>query len=261
MSIFQTELKSFLKTQSPDITSNHEGPFISFFDPTRNVSVQAVDIATFNSTPLPSDYFIQQIDQQAALGIRVVFCWEDLWIKKRSIIKSRIQSLYGNSRSIHGRQCTIKKVSRDEMGQFLHENHLLGNAKGKYNLGLYRENVLVAVAVFARSVPVQRQGITYKSHEMIRFCSLCGHYVQGGLSKLLKVFIEMKNPDDIYTVVDRDWSDGEAFRKLGFIETGTSLSHTFWLDNDLHRIREKPFDGAKKVANAGNIQLLLPLKP
>lgn len=260
MSTFSEQVLSCLQSFTSAVTVDRKGIFEMFKDTDRQLIIQAVDVDIFNSIALPNDYFSQQIEQHASHGERIVHCWEDLWNNKTPIINSRLQSLLGNSRAIHGRQCRIKRVPADLMSSFLQANHLLGNARGKYNLGLYHGDDLVAVALFARSVPVQRNGHTYHSHEMIRFCSLRGHYVQGGLSKLLKAFIDREKPDDIYTVVDRDWSDGEAFIKLGFKQTGISSPLTFWLDANGDRTRKKPFEEAKQVTNAGNRQLLLSLK-
>lgn len=45
----------------------------------------------------------------------------------------------------------------------------------------------------------------HRSHELIRFCSRCDGVVVGGISKLLAAFVRDVHPDDIITVLDRDW--------------------------------------------------------
>lgn len=56
----------------------------------------------------------------------------------------------------------------------------------------------------------------YRSYELIRFCSVLGSTVIGGLDKLLQHFIRHHHPDDIMTYADRDWGEGKAYLSIGF---------------------------------------------
>jgi hypothetical protein len=56
-----------------------------------------------------------------------------------------------------------------------------------------------------------------RSHELIRYCSRRGESVVGGISKLVAAFAAEAEPDDIVTVVDRDWSNTDGWRGLGFV--------------------------------------------
>jgi hypothetical protein len=38
------------------------------------------------------------------------------------------------------------------------------------------------------------------------------------MGKLLKAFIDEMHPDDIMSYADASWSNGDAYRKLGFTE-------------------------------------------
>lgn len=142
--------------------------------------------------------------------------WADEWENKKSIILSRLQSLAGSTTRVFGRNTKVLRVHQPEADVFLDQNHLKGSAKGKYKLALQWKDKLVAVAVFSKGLTVERQGEQLESFQLIRHCNLLNHTVVGGLSKLIKHFIELVHPDDIMTYAESGLSDGDVFEKLGF---------------------------------------------
>ena len=142
--------------------------------------------------------------------------WADEWKIKKSIILSRLHSLSGSTTRVFGRNTKVLRIHQPEADVFLDQNHLKGSAKGKYKLALQWKGKLVAVAVFSKGLTVERQGQQLESFQLIRHCNLLNHTVVGGLSKLLKHFIELVKPDDIMTYAESGLSDGDVFEKLGF---------------------------------------------
>lgn len=261
MTSFTDDLRQFLENlDDSGEFSDADHPFPRWTSKSGKLIIQIITLARYNELSPPDDIFIKQCEAAKVNKKQIIHCWEDQWQTRHEIMMSRLESVFGKSAAIHGRSCRIDQPDNAELEVFLRENHLLGPAKGKYKLGLYHREQLVSVALFARSVPVQRNGITYQSHEMIRYCSLKNTYVQGGLSKLIKAFRRMVSPDDIYTVADRDWSEGESFQSLGFRVLGFTPPMRFWLDADLERHRTPPFPEARHVVNAGNVKLLMNLR-
>ena len=142
--------------------------------------------------------------------------WEDEWMLKTDIVLSRLLSLLGSTRRIYGRNTKVIQIHQPEADQFLNKNHLKGAAKGKLKLALTRKGQLAAVAVFSKGVSIDRGGEKFQSFELIRHCNALNTTVVGGLSKLIKHFIEIANPDDLMTYAESGLSDGEVFEKLGF---------------------------------------------
>jgi hypothetical protein len=163
---------------------------------------------------------------------KLIRLWEDEYFSHRHIIESRILSLIGVSRSIYARETIVGEISREELDKFLVINHLNSPVTAKHRYGLYHQQNLVAVAAFSRSCPIQSGGITYKSHELIRYCSLLNTTVVGGLSKLISHFEHDKKPEHLMTYVDKEWSDGGAYKKLGFKSVMTTPPQKFWLAPD-----------------------------
>lgn len=185
----------------------------------------------------------------------VVFVWEDRWRHQKDIILSRIASFLNLSEKVHGRQTKVVSVTKPEMKKFLEENHMHGYTPGKFNYGLTLKGDLVAAAVFGRGVTINRAFGPSVSHELIRFCYKNHIHVRGGLTKLLQRFIRDAQPGDIYTAVDREWSRGEGFLRLGFEIMGYTDPIPFWINSSGLRFRIQVPDSLC-VYNAGNVKLL-----
>ena len=191
--------------------------------------------------------------------------WEDQWIEKRPIIESRILSVLGKTQRIHGRETKVIKLTQPEANQFLNQNHLLGTTTAKTKLGLIQKDNVVAVATFSKPTKMDRNGVYYQSYEMIRYCTLNGFTVVGGLSKLISHFIGLVKPDDIMTYVDREWSKGKGYEKLGFKMVEQTPPQEFWIDpkemvrHSTMQIKAVP-PGSIRIQNAGSYKFIRFLK-
>ena len=119
---------------------------------------------------------------------------------------------------------------------------------------------LIALATFSggRTMKIgERAGS--RSFELIRFATLKGYVVVGGMDKLLKAFIEEYQPDDIMSYADRDWSDGRSYEKLGFTKIENSIPQSFLIN--LKTLERLPVNGLiddnhLKIFNAGSIKYI-----
>lgn len=159
---------------------------------------------------------------QAAFGSKrtIIHLHEDVWRTKEDIVKARILARLGRLRSRHfGRKTVARRIGRDLYMPFLEANHLWGATRAKFGFGLFDKtnDDLLAVATFSSRRHVVRNGRKHRSHELIRTCSRRDGHVVGGISKLIRAFVRDQSPDDIVTVVDRDWGPGSSsWHGLGF---------------------------------------------
>ena len=75
---------------------------------------------------------------------------------------------------------------------------------------------LVAVAEFSNLRNLDLDGTRSRSCQWIRYASLPGVRVEGGMGKVLGGLLKDADPDDVMTYADLEWSDGRAYRALGF---------------------------------------------
>lgn len=158
-----------------------------------------------------------------------IILWEDIWLKKPDLVKARLLSLLNRNKSISARDTKIVSLDKPTLDTFLNANHLMGSAKVKYKYGLYYKGVLVAAASLSGIKTYYREHGPCQSTELVRYASLSGVNVLGGLSKLLEHFIQTQQPDDIMTYADREWSDGGVYDTLGFLLVEQTPAQEFWI--------------------------------
>lgn len=142
-------------------------------------------------------------------GLRLIQFREDELYNKLDIIKSIINNIYRKSIRIYARKTTIAIVPELEAKRFLLDNHLMGYTSATH-IGLYCDKKLILIMSI-------RHYVHYIKIE--RFCSLLGHNVVGGFSKLLK-YIENNykgNARAIHNWVDLRYGTGDHLLNKGFI--------------------------------------------
>ena len=153
-------------------------------------------------------------------GIQLIHIFENEWRDKRDIIKSILLSKMNKyDVKLYGRKCQLKEIDTKVKNSFLSKNHLQGADTSKIKIGLFYDNILVAVMTFGKRKITGAKKITW---EMFRYASKLNHCVVGGASKLFKYFLTnyITDNDQIKTYADRRFSNGNLYKTLGF-----KLSH------------------------------------
>lgn len=185
------------------------------------------------------NYHLNKTLECESKGIRLIHIFENEWLNKQEIVKSKIQHLLKiNKIGISARKCYIKEISSKISNQFLEKYHIQGKDKSKIRLGLYHKDELVAVMSFSK----QRIALGIKNncnnnnYELIRFCTGDKNVIGAG-GRLLSYFIKNYSPDKIITYADRRYSNSTAFYdKIGFkfIKSTTPGYWYFNKSNTLH---------------------------
>jgi len=160
------------------------------------------------------------------VGYKHITLYEDEWRTKNELIISRLLVNLGKSRTIFARNCEVRTIDNHTAKTFLNCNHLLGHTSASYYYALYEvkgnkssaviPNEPVAVASFSSPRPMNRDGEVISSYEWVRYASRRGVRVAGGMGKLLNYFVNEQSPQEIMSYADRDWSEGDVYKKLGF---------------------------------------------
>jgi hypothetical protein len=142
--------------------------------------------------------------------IQLIHVYEDDWLYKNEIVKSRVLNLLGKTeRKIYARKCTINEVDNKTIKTFLEENHIQGYVSSDKNIGLFIENELVSLMTFGKG------RFHNKNTELLRFCNKLNTNVVGGASKIFKYYVS-NYKNNIISYADRSWSNGNLYRQLGF---------------------------------------------
>lgn len=159
--------------------------------------------------------------------ITLIQIYEDEWIYKQEIIKSRLNSILNKVTKIYARKCKIKEITYKETKIFLEENHLQGSVNSSINIGLYYLDKLVSIMTFGKP----RKGLKYKTdkdevYELYRFCNSLNISVIGGASRLFKYFINNYKPNEVFSYSALEWP-GKVYEKIG-LELINISDHSYW---------------------------------
>lgn len=183
------------------------------------------------------NYHLKKTEECEKKGIRLIHIFEDEWLYKKDIVKSRLQSILGVSERIYARKCHVKEITNSESKKFLEETHIQGGINSKYSYGLFYNDEIIAVMTFGN---VRKNlGRTKKTgtYELLRFSTKIGISVVGGAGKLLKYFVSSIHPKKIVTYADRRWSSGNLYEKLGFTFIKNTKPSYFYVINDTRKNR------------------------
>lgn len=169
--------------------------------------------------------------------IQLIHIWEDDWILKNQIIKSRIKNLLGKSTKLYARQCQIKKLNFLDSKKFLEDNHIQGSCMSKVNIGLYHNNKLVSIMTFGNLRKSLGQKSKKNHYELLRFCNQLNMTVIGGASRLFTYFIKNYEPESVISYADRCWSNGNLYRRLGFKKVSITQPNYYYVVGQVRKNR------------------------
>jgi G:T-mismatch repair DNA endonuclease (very short patch repair protein) len=206
--------------------------------PEKNVAIEYNGVYWHSTKWKESDYHVNKFLLSRDKGVRLIQIFEDEWLNKEGIIKSRLKNILGKSNIVYARKCNIVELQGVEYSEFVNKHHLQGNAAASFKFGLKYNDELVAVMSFSKS------RYTADGYELIRYCSK--DTVVGGAGKLFSYFTKRYNPTKIVSYANRCWSDGRLYETLGFKNTTVDDANTgYWYIKDNKRYHRSTFTKSK----------------
>jgi hypothetical protein len=251
--------KSYAEKEIMDFIKNHyQGEIINGyrgFDKQKEIDIYLPDIKLgfeyngllwHSSKYMENNTMLNKLNIVESCGIKLINIFEDEWINKKNICKSRILNILGKSNKLYARKCLIKEIPYKEAKEFLNKNHIQGAVASKYNISLMYNGEIVSLMTFGNLR--KNLGYTNKegSFELLRFCNKLNISVIGGASKLFKYFIEKYNPFEIISYADRRWSQGNLYEKLGFNFINNTKPNYSYIDGK-KQIRINRFNLRKNI--------------
>lgn len=184
----------------------------------QKLAIEYVDLYLRNELFVNSKYHFKRTEECEQLGIKIIHIYQDEWLSKKEIVKSRLLNLIGKTpNKIFARKCKIKTVQAEEARVFLNKCHIQGYVNASAKIGLYYEDKLVSIITLGALRKSLGQKDTENKFELLRFCNELNTNVIGAASKLFKEFIK-QNPTmrEITTYACRSWSNGALYETLGF---------------------------------------------
>lgn len=227
-SSFIKEVKKFLKKTNCPFEALDSRDRTAILRLSETTSIHLIPLIEENYTLYTSHLYSQKLtDFYSQYDVQIIHIWEDQWINKQEIVKSRLLSMLGQSTRIHARETSVREITPEEAAIFLNKHHLNANTKSNHRYGLEKDNELVAVLTLGRKVRFNNRKFSWS---IIRYCTANGKTVIGGLSKLISAFKKEYKPGHLMTYIDRDWSRGNGFETLGFTRQEMIPPTHYWLN-------------------------------
>jgi hypothetical protein len=231
----ENSLKEFIRSLNIDFLENTRALIrkreIDIYIPSHNLAIEFNGLYWHNELFVDSNYHLEKTSMCEEKGIRLIHVFEDEWMFKKEVVKSRIRNILGISGDrIYARKCEIKEIKAKDARIFLDQNHLQGYSVSSCNVGLFYKDELVSLMAFVKP----RLGIGNNKSEYIelsRFANKLDTIVVGGASKLLKYYVRTYEPSKIISYADIRWSRGELYEQLGFIKTHTNKPNYWYVIN------------------------------
>ena len=231
----EKNLVDFIKTYCTDIVENDRtilrgGHELDIFLPNKKLAFEFDGLYWHSELHKDKNYHLQKTEECERKGIQLIHIFEDEWIYKQDIVKSRIMGLLGLNKRVFARKCIIKNVSYKEAEKFLNKCHIQGNCMSSYRYGLYYDDKLVSLMTFGKS------RFNKNEYEILRYCNALNINVVGGASRLFAYFLK-DHPEinEVISFADRRWSIGNLYEQLEFNKVDmTKPSYYYIIDGIRH---------------------------
>jgi len=203
-----------------------DGKEIDIYLPDLKIGIEYCGLYWHSELYKKNTYHLDKLKLCHEKGIRLIQIFEDEWISKKKIIKSKIKHILGLNSSkekIYARKCTIKEIDTGIKNEFLDKYHIQGKDISKIKLGLFYDEILVSVMTFSKPRScLGNKNSNENSYELSRFATKRKYNVVGGFSKLLSYFKKNYEFSSITTYADLRYSsfEGNLYEVNGF-----KLSH------------------------------------
>jgi very-short-patch-repair endonuclease len=222
------------------VTNNRQilnGKEVDIYLPDFNIAIEYDGLYWHNSSFVENDYHLKKTAGCQEKGVKLIHIFEDEWVHKQEIVKSRILNLLKKTpNKIFARKCVIKELSNDECKKFLNENHIQGNVYSGYKIGLFFNDELISVMTFGCVRSIMSSKNTLPGYELSRFCNKLNTNVIGSASKLFKYFIKTYKPNRVISYADVRWSglepENTLYTTLGFKYKHTSKPNYWYVKNE-----------------------------
>lgn len=197
------------------------------------------------------NYHINKLNKCNEQNITLLTIFEDEWYETQDQVITRLKSVLGmfDGQKINARQCDVGIISPSMKQHFLDQYHLQQNDKSTIHLGLFYQDMLVAVMTFSTPSRARASKTMMTAEglwELNRYATHSGYRVRGGAGKLLSYFKSNYQWNTIYSYADRRWSEGKMYHSLGFEVEKLSAPNYWYVPRGYYQ-REYRFNYTKYV--------------
>lgn len=209
---------------------------LDIFLPNYNLAIEVNGVYWHGNDKVDVNYHRQKYLSCENKGISLLMVTDHDWKVNRELVINMIKHrMYHNfDRCIPAKYTTAANISFSEADLFLKKHHISGGCRGKYYIGLYHNNNLVAVSVFGKNRFSKNGNKT--EYELIRF-ALSG-LIAGALGKMISFLKKHTVITAIETYADLRYGNGNVYIRNNFkYVKDTKPGYWYYLDDKIyHRL-------------------------
>ncbi len=249
---------------------------LDIYIPDKKVAIEFNGLYWHSDKYINETYHLDKTNICEKLGIQLIHIFEDEWIFKQDIVKSRLKQILNinDSKRIHARKCEIREINSSLKNEFLEKYHIQGKDNSVIKLGVFYNDELVSVMTFSHGNISKGSKQIENVWELNRFAINYNYHIPGIASKLLKYFQRNYEWKEIFSYADRRWSQGNVYYKLGF-ELDSITRPNYWYlkgGKRIHRfaLRKRPDEpkdiserilreqeGYERIWDCGNLKFII----
>lgn len=209
-------IRKYLKTSNIDFNYKNKIFYIESFK-------FAISIANETGNKDTLNYLIEK-----GYEVLTIYPWHDN-NQIKNYLKYKLHN--DNKKRVYARKTNIITYNKltPELNQFIENNHILGKVPHKNfikAIGLEYDNELIALATFIEKT---------NNYELKRLVFNSNYTIPGGASKLIKNFTKKYNDKKLLTYSDRNLSEGNVYKTIGFTPIKIESSQIVYYNNKLNR--------------------------
>jgi len=232
----EKELTEYIESLGFNVENNNrkiltDAKEIDLIVPSKNIAIEYDGLHWHSENMKPNKRFhLDKTIECNKKGLRLIHIFEDEWVYKCDIVKSRLNVILGgNVERIYARKCIVKDIDSKTCKDFLDKNHIQGGINSSIRYGLYYNNELVSVMSFCKPRKNLGQNPSNDNYELLRFCNKLNTTVVGGASKLFNHFVKTNNPKSVISYADIRWNTGNVYENIGFEFSHFSEPNYFYI--------------------------------
>jgi hypothetical protein len=198
-----------------------------------------------------NNYHLNKTEKCLSKNIRLIHIYEDDWLYKKDIIKSKILNIFDMNDKINIIDCTIKEIHDIKIiKEFINNNDLKKYKKSNINYSLlYKNNIILIMSLNIEDNLCTINNITSSYYLNTDDC----------VYFLLNNIINKYNISNFVYMCDRDWCYSDLISSIDF-KVNQIWKPTFSYIKDRYEYKNNNKDYKKlKIFNSGHIEYILNL--
>ena len=220
---------------------------LDIYLPYYNLAIEINGLYWHSKLYKDNNYHLNKTNECLSKGIRLIHIFEDEWIYKQNIVKSRLLNILKKDiYELDSVDCFIREIDESLAKQFINNNNLYDFENSEKYIGLYyihkEKEYLVSL-------------MTFTENKINQFCNKINFNIFNAQEKIINYYIEKYKPNNLIIKLDKRWCvENNVYKQLGF-EKINELTPKCWFVFAQERLKNNFSGDLNSIYDSGKIIL------